>query len=606
MALSTDIYGFTTSKGRATRIYQLALIVVLGVLVYSNTLFSPFCFDDFLNILENPLVTNTGLSGLKNAFYSRRAIGIISFQLNYFISGGNVTGYHVTNIIIHIASALALYWMSVLVVKAVTFDSGNQSAISNFPLPFVVALLFVVHPVQTQAVTYIVQRFSSLATLFYLLAVAVYLSARLEQLSSGRSLSLRSGCWFALVPLFLFLAFYSKETAYTLPGALLLVELFFFKRTKWKIASIGAVSAVVATGIGVKLAKSGYSVIDTLSVIDGATRLQTITSRTDYLLTQFRVIVTYLRLLILPINQRLDYDLKLSHSFFEPAVFLSFLILLSLLAFAIFMLKKSEKTGNPYLKLASFGIVWFFLTLSIESSVIPIIDLIFEHRLYLPSVGAFIAATSVTMLLAGKYRIVSERVIFTGLLIISLVYAVVAFNRNRAWESEISIWTDSVTKSPLSARAWNNLGGAYIKKRDSRNSLLAIVRSIELDPSKADAWNNLGIAIDLLGVYNDRFRRTTEMFEHPGSVEPQKLNLWLGDVNNNLGLAYEILGNRQKALEGYRNAVGYNPSMGLAYYNQGILNAQSGNLAEAYVQVQILRFIDPALAERLQARAGIR
>ena len=209
------------------------------------------------------------------------------------------------------------------------------------------------------------------------------------------------------------------------------------------------------------------------------------------------------------------------------------------------------------------------------------------------------------MIFANNERKISDKTVFLSFVIITMLLAITAFNRNSVWKSEVSIWADSVKKSPLSARAWNNLGGAYIKEREAKSALQAIVRSIELDPSKADALNNLGIAIDIMGVYNDRFRRTTEMFGNI-AVDSKILNAWLGDVNNNLGLAYEILGNTQKAAESYRNAVGFNPSMGLAYYNLGILSAQNGDSAGSSVQLQILRMIDPALAERLQARTGQR
>jgi tetratricopeptide (TPR) repeat protein len=170
------------------------------------------------------------------------------------------------------------------------------------------------------------------------------------------------------------------------------------------------------------------------------------------------------------------------------------------------------------------------------------------------------------------------------------------------WKTEVSLWSDNVAKSPESARAWHHLGAAYINKRDAINSLKATVRSIELDRSSDDTWNNLGIAIDLLGVYKNRFNRTYEQFKEPESITYRNVNRWQGEVNNNLGLAYEILGNLSKAAENYRNAVGYNPSLGLAYYNLGIVSAKMGDASRYSEQVQILRLIDPILAERLQGR----
>lgn len=590
-----------TTQSRKFDFYRMSLIVLIGLLVYYNTLYSPFIFDDAANIVNNPLMKNLSLAGLKGAFLSRRAIGIITFQLNYYFTEWNVPGYHVTNILIHILASLSVYRLLQLLMITEYIKNNSDDRFRNLPLPFFAALLFVAHPVQTQAVTYIVQRFASLAALFYFIAIIAFLSARLNQKDSGDLLTVKSVVWFTTSLLSAFLAFYTKETAYTLPIAIMLVELLFFRCTPKKIFWASVASSSIVVAVILKYAPAAQSVQNALSAVDEATRVQTITSRMDYLLTQFRVIMTYIRLLFLPVNQRLEYDFALSHSFTEWRVFCSFLVLLVLLLTAVWLLNKSNN-GSPHPRLIAFGILFFFLTLSVESSIIPIIDPIFEHRLYLPLFGAVTAVPAAVMMFSWGRGETSEKSVCIGFLLISLILALTAYNRNRAWSSEVSIWTDTVSKSPNSARAWNNLGGIYIKQKDANNSLKAIVRSIELDPSKADAWNNLGIAIDIIGAYSDRFNRTSEMFSLPGAVEGKNVNRWLGDVNNNLGLAYEILGNLSKAAEYYRNAVGYNPSLGLAYYNLGIVSAKMNDALKYSEQVQILRMVNPILAERLQVR----
>jgi tetratricopeptide (TPR) repeat protein len=354
-----------------------------------------------------------------------------------------------------------------------------------------------------------------------------------------------------------------------------------------------------------KFASSSGSINDFASALDQSTRLQTVVSRSDYLFTQFRVIITYIRLIFLPFNQRLDYDYQLLKSFFDWRVFCSLFVIVLLLGGAVWMIMKS-RNSCPHLRFIAFGILWFFLALSIESSFIPIIDLIFEHRLYLPSFGAFTAISTAVLTFAGDKDTVIKNRLLEGFLLIALLLALVAWKRNLVWKSEVALWEDTTSKSPNSARGWNNLAGAYILQKEAQKALKATVRSIELDPSKADALNNLGIALDLFGVYNDRFNRTSEMFKDPGSVEDKVVSRWLGDVNNNLGLAYEILGNFPKASENYRNAAGYNPGLGLAYYNLGILSAAMGDLQKSGEQYQILLLIDPSLAWRLQARVGKR
>jgi Tfp pilus assembly protein PilF len=578
----------------------MVLIAFIGMIVYSNTIYSPFIFDDLSNIVNNPQIMDLSFSGMADTFYTRRAIGIISFQINYFFFGWNVPGYHITNIIIHIVASLAVYRLMQLLMITEYMTNKADDWFRRLPLPLFAALLFVAHPVQTQAVTYIVQRYASLAALFYLAAIISFLTARINQVNSGRIFTVRSVAWFFAALCSVFLAFNTKEIAYTLPLAILLVELVFFRSTPKKIFWIVIASASTVFAVMLKYVSAAYSVRDAISLIDEATRLQTITTRSDYLFTQFKVIMTYMRLIFLPVNQRLDYDFVLSRTFMDWRVLCSFLVILTLSLTAFWLLKVS-RDGSPHLRLIAFGILWFFLTLSVESSVIPIIDLIFEHRLYLPLFGAVTAVPSAVMMLAWRGEM-SGKAVCIGFLLVSLLLAFTAYNRNSVWSSEVSIWTDAVNKSPESARAWNNLGGVYIKQKDPLNSLKAIIRSIELDPSKADAWNNLGMAIDLIGSYNDRFNRTSEMFSTPGSAENRIVNKWLGDVNNNLGLSYEIVGNWKKAAENYSNAAGYNPSLGLAYFNLGIVSAKMNDAAKYSEQLQILRMIDPVLAERLQAR----
>lgn len=579
---------------------RLLLIVVACMAAYSNTFQVPFNFDDTANILQNPVVTEFNFARFKEAFHSRRAFGIVTFQLNYFLGGMDVLGYHLVNIAVHVTASLLVYAMISLLCKTPYWEKHTAATDLPLPVPFFTALLFAVHPVQTQAVTYIVQRFASLATLLYVATIVCYLKMRISQQGTVRSRCKELG-WLTGALLSGVLAFYTKEIAYTFPAAILLVEMLFFDWNRSKILKLVMGGFALFTAVLIRFLAGNASLSDIISHLDGITRVQTISSRSEYLFTQFRVICTYLRLLFLPVNQSIDYNYTLSHGFFEWRVLLSFLLLLAIFLFSLWMLNVS-RTGNPYLRLSAFGILWFFLTLTIESSILPIIDLIFEHRVYLPSVGFFLTISAIALHFGPGpgSRYSGQRVVY-GLLAISFILATATWKRNLVWADEVTLWSDATLKNPESARSWNNLGGALIKQRNGEKALRALIKSIELDPSKADAWNNIGIALDLMGAYKDRFQRTAA---DPQTLTSETLNEWLGNAHNNLGLAYELTGSLPNAVENYRSAIGFKPSLGIAYFNLGLVSATMGRHEKYGEQLQILWMVDPILANRLQSRVS--
>jgi hypothetical protein len=378
-------------------------IVILGIVAYSNTFHVPFQFDDISSIVKNPLIQNISSAslpsvedvfelspGLKNRF-----IGYATFALNYQLHGLTVAGYHMVNITIHILNAFLVYWLILITLKTPFFSAGNKhdnsSTDSGAFTAFFTALLFVSHPIQTQAVTYIVQRVAALATLFYVLSLVMYIKARTSDQKNSESTT-RSGVRAAVIPVLYYasslisavFAMRTKEIAFTLPVIIALYE-FMFLRGKWMKRMLYLIPLFL-TMLIIPLTLIGVDkpIGSIISDVSDASRLQTTISRTDYLFTEARVIVTYIRLLLFPVNQNLDYDYPIYHSIFHPQVFLSFLFLFFIAGVGVYLLIRSGILDST-LRLMAFGIFWFFITLSVESSVIPIVDVIFEHRVYLPN-----------------------------------------------------------------------------------------------------------------------------------------------------------------------------------------------------------------------------
>lgn len=379
------------------------LIAVATLAVYSNTFHASFHFDDIPSIVENYQLRDLG--NLPAILMDQRGVTLVTFALNYAIGGLNVLGFHVVNIAIHIINGVLVYFMVCLTLGYIV-RSGKWSLWldENWPRRIAAysALLFAVHPIQTQAVTYIVQRMESLASLFYLLAIILFIKG------ASSSTRIRKAIFYSSIPVAYCLGFYSKEIAITIPAMIFFYDLYFIAHgrirellKRWPLYLV-LIALLIFFIVRTLVPAGGFSDVSAASAGFG---VKSITSW-EYLLTQFNVIVYYITLLIIPANQNLDYDFPISTGLFEmphvnvgtvlnipilPPV-VSLLILLAIIGFAVYLYIRSFsiKGMSPPYWVISFFILWFFILLSPTSSFIPIIDVIFEHRVYLASVGFFV------------------------------------------------------------------------------------------------------------------------------------------------------------------------------------------------------------------------
>ncbi len=577
----------------------LALLVGLAVLSYSNTFSASFHFDDEPNILEYAAVKD--LSRFWDTA-GTRYMGFLSFALNYRFGRFDVFGYHLVNLAIHATNGLLVYGLITLLVRAPLAAVHRPLGAINGAWPWsarvalMTAALFVVHPVQTQAVTYIVQRYTSLVTLFYLLAVVCYLRWRLaETRGTARHL------WYVAALVSTVLAMKTKEISFTLPFMLVLIEAALFRPNGWRawmpLLPFLATLPIIPLSLNKGMGQAGLGFAKETLEID----------RLSYLLTQFRVIVTYVRLMILPVGQNLDYDYPIAHSFWDPPVGASFLFLLGLGAAGVYLLVRS-----PRFRLAGFGIVWFFVTLSIESSIVPIHDVIFEHRVYLASVGFLLAGSIVFIDLLGR------RLIAAGLVavVIAGTLAAATYRRNLVWENELTLWTDVVAKSPNKPRAHNNLATAYAKLGRLNDAVAEYLIALQLDPNRSETHNDLGVAYAKQGRLDDAIREYAvalrlrpsdpsirynfgNAYLRQGRIEEAIREYHIAlerdpefpDIHNNLGNAYVQQGRFDDAINEYRIALKLDPENPDIHTNLGVVYARQGRLDEAIQKYLIaLRF----------------
>jgi hypothetical protein len=366
---------------RLEHVVAAGLIIGVALVAYSNTFSVPFYFDDRPNILENPDVQIRALTWdrveqlIKNTYKeSIRVFSYFTLAVNYYFGGVNVFGYHLVNFVIHVASGLFLYWFLML-----TFNLPHlreKYGKISYRVALFGSLIFIAHPIQTQSVTYIVQRMASMAGMFYLLTLVLYIK--------GRSVSGRMKyVYFVGMVLSYVLGVFSKENVAILPLFIALYEFYFFQnldlgpRGKKILFVLGSVLlGLVAFGFilwgkrYIELTIAGYEY-----------RTFTLSER---VLTQFRVVLYYVTLLIYPHPSRLnvDYDFPISKTIFDPpTTILSIIIITGLIGYSFWVAKKKP--------VVSFFILWYFGNLVIESSVFPL-EMVYEHRLYLPSVGPFV------------------------------------------------------------------------------------------------------------------------------------------------------------------------------------------------------------------------
>lgn len=474
--------------------YIQILGLAIGIIfTYGHTLDVPFYLDDFSSIQENYIIYNWQgtLAELWN-FSALRIIGYISFALNYQIHQFQVAGYHVVNITIHFLAGLAILGLLRGLVRTPTLDNILSAEAKRW-LPFVVALIFVLHPLQIQGVTYIVQRLASLAALFYLATMACFVQARLS------SNKLAKFSWGLACSIFILLAFFTKQNTMTIPIALLLIELIFLQSYQIRIRGLQILGGL---GLGIiifwlvleqnsAMQKLVFENIPFLQTVDNFTRETPNISRTAYLATQMSVLWIYISLFFWSGSSHIDYDnnVLMVKSFFsdnanyqfiarlmdsEPIfALLGHLLLLSL---AIYGLRRFA--------LVSFAILFYYLAHLIESSILPIRDVIFEHRTYLPNLG--LAILFAWFLVVQLPRWLKLKQVIALIIILLLFLGSTTWSRNQMWRNPVALWQHNVEQSPKKQRGWIILGKHLIiqgkkeqKQGLTEQSKITLNRSIE-------------------------------------------------------------------------------------------------------------------------------
>lgn len=583
--------------------FALVCIALATLIIYSNIYSVPFSFDSkkFISGLETIRDVSNYCS--IETLIQKRNLVFFTFALNYKFGKLNVFGFHLVNVLIHVVNGILVYFIALLLFKWLSRFSGHKQSL----LALFSALIFVCHPLQTQAVTYTIQRFTSLAALFFMLAVFLYLLARNSMQNTPESnysgqFSWKTICLLTLALFSGFLAPINKLNAASLPGVIVLLEYLCFSRTwkSWKrkipvfaVFGIMWLFIVLLTAGFVQGNARSDSLLENVSNLSGHTKL---VSRWEYLCTQFTVIVIYIRLLFVPINQNLDYLYRFKTGFFDGYTPLAFVFLVIIAVIGILARKR-----HPVL---TFAVGWFFITLSVESSIIPIYDALVEHRLYLPMAGFAILIPY----LAAKLFTSPESPKAPGgirpgtglniLLIAGMVYIAVlgtaTYHRNIIWQDRFTLWSDIVAKAPHNGRGHYNVGLEYSARGQTDRALECYKMATKMSPSLHQPYYNLANLLAERGElreaikhyrtavkknphYDMAYNNLGVAYSKSGMVEEAisafqkaiEINNRYPDAYNNLGNAYTLAGKLPEAVKAYREAVSSKPDYASAFNNLG-------------------------------------
>lgn len=441
------------------------VLIAATILAYVNSFGTAFQFDDRAAILQDPRLS--GVSRFAGEIPGMiRPLLKLSFLADRRLYGKDPAGYHLLNLLLHCGSGLLLFGILREASKR------QPSAAKSDALAFFTALFFLLHPIQTEAVTYISGRPTGMAAFFCLFSLYLFLEA--AQCEPPRK---RFAIYYAGALLSFMLALLSKETAVVLP-ALLLVWHFIFRpalpraRALYLHAPFWAVLclSLVAAAWHPRYSFLAHASLETRPVYTN-------------LITQVYAVAYALTLFVVPSRLNFDHDLPVFSSLTAWPVPICLALLAGMLIVAACALRR-----RPYL---ACGILWFFICLLPTNSVIPRFDILSERNLYLPSIGIFLAVAA--LLDAAVAKLSSARPALARTLIRSLCVLVgvalmlTTVIRNRVYSNQVTFWSDAVRKSPIKARTHNNLGYALYEAGELDAALREFRVALSLDPESSSA-----------------------------------------------------------------------------------------------------------------------
>jgi len=522
----------SSSYSKKSWIICMVVIILSGLIVYGNSLNGQFIWDDERLIENNPTIkdwknigtifTSTLRTPLAEATSAFRPLQTFSYMFDYSIGRLNVIGYHLTSTIFHILCAVALFWFIQLLFR-------------DLLLSFLTALIFLVHPVHTEAVAYISGRADPMAAFFMMLSFCIYLKNEQKFTTSG----------YFLMCLSYLCALLSRENVLIFP-ILIMFYHYAFKRPLNKKIFAGILCTALVYLVWRAMVFQGL-------IVEQSTPT-TFWQRMPGIFVAF---VQYIKLLLLPMGLHMEYGGLLFH-WNEPKVYAG---MVTFCVMAYFLIQKRKQ---PVLL---FSLGWFLITLLPVMNIIPLNSYMAEHWLYIPSMGfALLAAYFLTTL----YRRDKFRILATVLCIGSvLTFGSLTINQNRYWSNPIHFYKRTLEYNPNSTRLYTNLAGELLKADQEADLIGMLKAAIKIDPENAVAYNNLGNAYKGIGEIDNAlssYRKSIAL--NPNYAGPYY----------NLGVIYnDVLHEPHNAIPYLRQAISRDETMSMAYHKLGRVYLDKGD-----------------------------
>ena len=528
---------------------SIVLIALVLFLFYFNSINNSFNYDDGYLIENNPKIERLDNYIFTNNWFrtfNNRSLSYLSFALNYQLGELNPEGYHLFNLAVHIISSLGIYFLSLLLIG---FVKWKKPLIQRERILFALAaaLVFGLHPIQTDAVSYITQRMASMAGMFVILSTLCYIRFRIADKP------LIKGVWLVLCTLTFMGGFLSKESGLYALLTVILVEFFFLRKRGGKETNFylyGMAAAYIIVPIVYFLVKP----FPYLTKEHGVA---------EYFFTQQKVILTYLGLLFYPLNLHVAHLVTPEKLFFSFAVIGPMLVHIGITTTGVLFYRNHM--------LLSFSIFWFYAGLILESSFFPLPYFMNEYRVYISSAG-FAFAVSYGFIYFRQ--LTSKRYPLLILVLLLIVYGLLTRNRNEAWQDPVSLWTDNTEKSPENPEGFNALGYALYQSGRYMYALEALTTAIQLDSNYYKAVLNRGMVYAEL----DQDKSALEDFER---VLKQDSTNYLALSNKGTILAKR--GDMEEAKEYYFKSLKSNPIYFRVHYNLGQYYYEKSDYDSAYL-----------------------